>query len=111
MQRDPGLYSAPMVLLNRGMSSGTDPRLIDQNQAALIINGTSRGGFLHSRPGWSQIGLTYSSEADQLAVEGGRFQGAAYFVPRHGYPCLIASISGRQWRFNVWSDESVQEIT
>ncbi len=110
-QRDPGLLTAPMLTLERGMSSGMDPRLIAPNQAALLINTTVRGGFPRNRPGWSQIGLIYESEEDQVAVETGRFQGASFFEPRGGPPCLVASISGRQWRFNVWTDNTVQELT
>lgn len=110
-QRDSGLLSAAMVLLDRGQDSGNDPRIIQPNQVALAINATSRGGFLHNRPGWSRIALIYDSEEDQAAVEEGRFQGASFFAPRTGAPCLIASISGRQWRFNIWTDDTVQEVT
>lgn len=111
MQRDPGILTAPMLTLEAGMSSGKDARLIGSNQAALLINATVRGGFPRNRPGWSQIGLIYDDEEEQAAVENGRFQGTAFYQPRTGAPCLIASVSGRQWRFNVWTDNTVQEVT
>ena len=109
-QRDPGIIAAPMVTLERGMSSGTDPRLIGANQAALLINATVRGGFPHNRPGWRQIDLAYD-EGIQAAAEDGRFQGGTFYSPRTGAPCLVASISGRDYRYNVWTDDSVDEIT
>lgn len=110
-QTDKGILAASLLTCERGMSSGQDPRLIDEKQAALLINTTVRGGFPHNRPGWAQIGLIYEDEEDQSAVENGRFQGVTFFQPRMGAPCLIASISGRQWRFNIWTDNTVQEIT
>lgn len=109
-QRDPGILAAPMVTLERGMASGLDPRLIGINQAALLVNATVRGGFPRNRCGWRQIDLSYDEDI-QPAAEDGRFQGAAFYSPRTGAPCLVASISGRDYRYNVWTDDSVDDIT
>lgn len=108
---DPSLVAAPVLTLERGMASSPDPRLIGVNQAALLINTTVRGGYLRPRPGLVQRALTYDDSAQATVVEAGRWQGGTHFTPRLGTPALYASISGRQFRFNVWGDYSVQEVT
>lgn len=110
-QSDKNVLAAPITTLERGMASGQDPRLIGENQAALLNNATVRGGLLHNRPGWKQIDLSFETPTVQFGFENGRFQGAAFYAPRMGIPCLVASINGRDYRFNVWTDESVQDIT
>ena len=92
------------------MSSGQDPRLIPQNAAALLVNTTVRGGFPRNRPGWRQVALSYESGLETAATTG-RFQGAAVYQPRTGIPMLVAGIGGRQFRYNVWGDDSVQDVS
>lgn len=111
MPNDKNLLAAPMTSLERGMASSPSARLIGQNQAALLISTTVRGGFPHPRPGWIQRPLSYFDATQATAVEASRWQGGSHFNPRNGIPALYASISGRQFRFNVWSDYSVQEVT
>lgn len=108
---DKNLLPAPMVTLERGMASSPDPRLIGLNQAALLINTTVRGGFPHPRPGWFQRSLNYLDAPQATQIEAGRFQGSAHFGPSEGIPALYASINGRQFKINVWTDYSVQEVT
>lgn len=116
MPNDKNLLPAPILTLERGMASSPNPRLIGQNQAALLINTTVRGGFPHPRPGWVQRPLIYESSAQATIIEAGRWQGGTHFTPRNGIPALYASISGRQFRFDVWKSGSalgypVQEVS
>lgn len=111
MAIDANLKIAPMLDLSRGMASSPSPRLIGQNQAALLINCTVRGGFPHPRPCWIQRALTYESASQATIIEAGRWQGGTYFTPRNGTPALYACINGRQFRFNVWTDYSTQEVS
>lgn len=108
--RDPGVLPAAVVTLEGGMSSDLDPRLLEDNQAPLLVNTSLRGALPRCRPGWKKLDLSYDTGIES-AVTTGRFQGATVYTPRVGLPALVASIGGRQFRFNVWHDESVQEIS
>lgn len=98
--------------LTGGIDSGRVPILLQRNQLSYGINTYLRGGFLRPRPGIKKINLTFGGNS---VLEGrqksGRFQVAGYYKPDSGPECLLASIGGRQFRFNVATDLSVQEIT
>ncbi|MBA3357744.1 MAG: hypothetical protein H0U18_17745 [Pyrinomonadaceae bacterium] len=108
--RDPGSLPAGVVTLERGMSSGNDPRLIPPNSAPLLVNATVRDGYPTNRPGWRKVALTYERFTFTPSTSG-RFQGATLYRPRTGLPLIVASIGGRQFRYNLWGENSVQEIS
>ncbi len=78
--RDPGTLPAAVVTLEGGMSSDLDPRLIQDNQAALLVNTSLRGALPRCRPGWKKIGLSYDTGIESAATTG-RFQGATVYTP------------------------------
>jgi hypothetical protein len=95
-----------IATLELGMNSGIDPLLLPKNQAAFILNGTVRDGFVSDRPPFSKKHLTivYPSDEVQTAVEQGLFQGAAYYQPDSGNQSLFAAIGGRLFQFLVAGD-------
>lgn len=109
-QSDRGVLAAGFVLMDRGMDSAIDPRLLPPNQAALLVNATVRGGCPRNRPGWKKVPITYEIDEEDNATTG-RFQGASVFQPRSGLPLLVASIGGRQYRYDVWAGNTCQDIT
>ena len=82
----------------------------------MAVNATFRSGFIESRPGWWKVqGLNYPSDVSPdnsgTAAKQGLFQGATVYRPIGSPACLIASISGRQFRYNVVGNMNVSEIT
>lgn len=84
-----------------GMNSGSVPELLKPNELALLVNGTVRGGFVTNRPAFNQKTLTFPNSSVQTAVETGRWQGASYFQTQEANGCIVASIGGRIFRFNI----------
>lgn len=111
MAQDKNVLSQAILSLEKGMAGSPDARLILPNQAALLINTTVRDGFPGPRPGYVQRALTYEDEDQAAIIEEGRYQGGTHFTPREGIPALYASFNGRQYRVNVWTDYSVQEVS
>src|SRR6187455_2930271 len=94
-----------------GMDSGVDPSILDRDKTAFNVNCHSRGGILTHRPPIKKVELTYESTTLQTRFEQGRFQVAGYYQPDSGVEYLLCSVGGRQFRLNVATDQSVQEIT
>lgn len=87
------------------VATAINPEGLSRNKLAFLVNGTVRGDRLRPRPGQKKIPIgSFDSSS-------GLFQGADFYQPRNDAGVLIASIDGRQWRFNVGTDNSVQEIT
>lgn len=95
-----------------GVDSGRVPTLagpgapngLKPNQLAWLTNGTVRGGGILTRTGWIKQIENFSSDQ-------GLFQGATFYTPEGQVPYLVAAISGRIYRFNVWTDNTVKDIT
>lgn len=87
------------------VATAINPDGLSRNKLAFLVNGTVRGDRLRPRPGQKKIPIS------SFDSSGGLFQGADFYQPRNDAGVLIASIDGRQWRFNVGTDNSVQEIT
>jgi hypothetical protein len=96
-----------------GMNSGSVPELLKPNELSMLVNGTVRGGFVTNRPSYRQMVLDYGGNTVlQQRVEKGRWQGGCYMQLGEGKGCLIASIGGRLFRFNISAASAfVVEIT
>lgn len=107
MQRDPKMLKDGCADLERGMNSGVAPNLIARNQAFYIENGTVRGGFLHTRPGFKQIKFKYyatpqnQKEIDYNALVdallSGKFQGALFYDAGMERGAIMVQSGGRQF--------------
>lgn len=87
---------------DRGMNAGLHPSILPKNQMAFSSNATVRGGFAATRPPFTKnLTITWDSPTTQETVENGRFQGMGYFRPDTGSQCLIASFSGRLYKFEI----------
>lgn len=97
-----------------GMNNDISPELLERNQASLLINATNRGSYIHPRPPYRTVILTFESAAIQAAFEGGLWQGATYYRPDLNAPqSLIASVSGRLYKvlIGVTNTATVTDIT
>lgn len=97
--------------LEGGIDSGNAPNIIRPNQAAFLMNGTTRGGFATCRPGFRKVLLNFPAEGDESAFKNGRFQGAHSYRAGDGRNSIITSIGGRIFRVNVASDNSAVDIS
>lgn len=111
MALDPKYLTDGLSTVEGGMDSGKAPVLLQNNQLAYSVNVSLRGGFLKPRARLQKLSLTFPSDIVALRAKSGRFQVAGYYKPDVGPACLLASIGGRQFRYNVATDQSVQEIT
>jgi hypothetical protein len=95
-----------------GIDSGRVPTLegpqvkngLKRSQLAWLTNATVRGGGILTRTGWNKV-------VENFAADQGLFQGAMFYTPEADVPYIIAAISGRIYRFNVWTNNSVVDIT
>ncbi len=91
--------SEQLEVVNGGVSSAVDPRLINQNQAAWAMNMVMRGGNPHTRPA-----LKYCMD-----LPAGLYQGGGYFSVQGGI--FVVSISGHLYRLRIgeksFSSESI----
>jgi hypothetical protein len=87
------------------IQSDFNPNGLKRSELAWLHNATVRGGGILQRTGWQRLIKGFSADS-QL------FQGAMVYKPiTVNQPYLIASISGRTYRFNVYTDNSVADIT
>ncbi len=107
--RDPKVQVDGQTSMLGGMDSGLAPNLIAQNQVALAINTTSRGGLLTCRPSFTKHALSFNTEDIQTGFQDGRFQGATIYNGFNGKSSLIAAIGGRL--FQISENDVVTEIT
>lgn len=97
-----------------GMNSGSVPELLEPNELSLLVNGTVRGGFVTNRPSFNLKTLTFADPAVRTRMSTARWQGASFFQTGESTGCLVASIGGRLFRFDVTQnsqDIPVTEIT
>jgi hypothetical protein len=88
-----------------GMDSNAPPILLPKNQAAFLTNTTIKGGFLTDRPPVKRLTISYGGDSTlKSAVEGGLWQGGCFYQPDFGSSSLIASISGRLFKFQIVGD-------
>lgn len=108
----PKRLSDGFIETSGGVDTGKSPTVagpfnpggLSRDKLAFLINGTVRGDRLRPRPGWKKIDLEFDSEE-------GLFQGASFYQPPNDVGTLVAFVDGRAWRFNVGTDNSVDEIT
>lgn len=112
MAQDPKKLLDGLSTVEGGVDTGKVPSLLFPNQLSTAVNCSLRGGFLRPRPGVNRVELVFDGNSIlETRQKTGRFQVAGYYKPDSGPECIIASIGGRQFRFNVLTDNSVQEIT
>lgn len=86
-----------------GMNSGVSPLLLSKNQLAWGSNLTTRGTLIHPRPARVQYTLDLSAVPTLAsAIQAGTylFQGRCFYKPDAGTEVVMASISGRLYKFN-----------
>lgn len=96
------------------MDAGNSPLIIQQNQVAMMVNCTTRGGFLATRPIVSGEPLTYPDDGTtHTRLDSGVFQGACWYDADDPEATgIIIARGGRQFRIAfVNNSRSVQEIT
>lgn len=81
-----------------------NPHGLKRSSLSWLENGTVRGGGISPR-------LGYSKAVEDFVADTGLFQGAAMYSPVGAVPYMIIAISGRIFRINVWTDNTVTEIT
>lgn len=99
-QFSPNTVTDWLYSFEAGMDSGVSPLLLPKNQLAYASNLTNRGTLVHPRPSRRNYALDFGGNtALQTAVTKGLFQGRCYYKPDSGVEYLIASISGRLFKF------------
>lgn len=95
-----------------GMNSGTDPSLIAPNQCFASRDFTFRDGFAKTRPPFANVVLTFDTPAvAAMWNTTGRFQGASFYLAEFGQSGFIVSISGRLYRIQIGTPNTVTDIT
>lgn len=95
-----------------GMDSGVSPLLLPKNQLAYASNLTTRGTLIHPRPVRRQYTLNLNAVPTlNSAFLAGTwlFQGRTYYKPDTGPEYLLASISGRLYKF--FPDQTTLVVT
>lgn len=105
------LLADGFVTMWGGTDSGVDPSLLDRDKNSFAINCMGRGGILTHRPPFERMSLVYPSEVVENRLTQGRFQVAGVYTPDQGAAVILCSVGGRQFRINVVTDRTVQEIT
>lgn len=83
-----------------GVNTGESPLLLPKNQLAYASNLTTRSTLIHPRPPRRNYALDFGGDtALQNAVTKGLFQGRCFYKPDAGNEYLLASISGRLFKF------------
>jgi hypothetical protein len=85
-----------------GMNAGVSPLILAKNQLPWASGSTVRNGFIHSRPPRQQYAFDLSAVPtfESLILSGlWLFQGSCYYQADSGPESLIASISGRLFKF------------
>lgn len=94
-----------------GTDSGVDPSLLDRDKNSFAVNCKGRGGILTHRPVYQEVVLGFAGDVLEQRFTNGRFQVAGVYQPDNGPAVILCSVGGRQFRLNVATDNSVQEIT
>lgn len=98
---------SPSALLERiealslGMHGGIPSTMLTPQHVAMAVNVTFRGGTAVTRPHLRKIALTHTGETATTATAA-LFQGASAYSSFSNVPdCLVASIGGRIFRYNI----------
>lgn len=110
---EPPILTDGVSEFSLGINSGIAPLLVPKNQLSFAINSTVRGHFITHRPCFRKGTLTFPSQAVQIAVEQGNWQGGCYYKPDSGPEYLVAQIGGRLFTFtpDTGSGITVAEVT
>ena len=100
-EKAPKRYTDGSLSFEAGVDSGRAPSLIGANQTAFAVNATMRGGFLTTRPGWSQLPFANLS---------GNFQVAGVYFSDARRVYLIALIGGITYSYDL-VDEAWMDLT
>lgn len=103
------------ITLERGVDAGKSPSMLPRNQCSFAVNVSMRGGYAKTRPGFSNIPLTFTDATDPEAIDieeiwtTGRFQGAYYYShgPRN---LIICAVGGYIFSVDINTGE-VNDIT
>lgn len=103
--------------LTRGVDSGRPPHVLTPDQLSWLVNGTTRGSQVQTRPGLNRRVLKFldadgsTDAALQAAFESdGRWQGASGYEAVNGSIQLVASIGGRIYVIDK-AGLTVQDLT
>ncbi len=96
-----------------GMNAGLLPSQLPRTTLAFASNATVRGGYASPRPPNRKLALDFGGDGVLAQrVQGGRFQGAGFYLSDAGTGSLVASIGGRLFQFNIGSKSAaVREVT
>lgn len=93
--------------ITKGVDSARAPYLLDREQLAWLVNGTTRENTIASRPGWSRSGLRFlNSEGQtdtglQTAFQSGLWQGGWMYEADNGSLLLMCSIAGHIYTIDI----------
>ena len=90
--------------LSLGMNAGDLPQLLEQGEAAYILNGQIGNGFLKNRPALNYVAITGVEQGIITASRTGRFYGCAPYTSDAGVTSLMASIGGELYQFTPQYD-------
>lgn len=95
------------------MNAGIAASLLPKNQLAFGTNTTVRGALVGPRAYYRKMLLDFVGGGDiQPASTQALFQGAGYYKPDAGLECLMASVAGRMFQFQVEGKNAhVSEVT
>lgn len=97
--QDPRRVSDGMLSCEGGIDSGRSPSLLNPNQLSFMVNGTVRGGYPTTRPGFRKLDIEFpSDETTQTNFQTGRFQIASAYQGDDGNLFLISMHGGHVFR-------------
>ncbi len=103
----PRITGKGFATLEGGMDGGKDAALIALNQVASACNVTMRGAQVKTRPPFSNVLFD-----DQTGGRfNGRFQGSMFYTAESGNSGFILSVSGKLFRFQFGTPNTLVEIT
>lgn len=94
-----------------GMDSGRASVLLKEDQLALAVNVTLRGGFPETRPPFAQRPLNFENLEQARWIRENRLQGSKDYYATNGRTLKIAEIGGRFFAVDVQNGYAVTEIT
>lgn len=93
-----------------GMNGGIAASLIAPSQCAGAVNFTFRDGYPKTRPGWTQLPLTFDDPVTQERFAG-NFQGSAFYKSEVGEDGFVIMVGGRLFFLTLGLMNLVVEIT
>ena len=91
-----------------GMNSAAEPSsILRDDEVGLIVNGTVRNGYIRTRPGWHEVGLSFTDMTSQYIFEQGVFQGMGFFM-NGALRYYAVSVDGWLFFININTGETVR---